>query len=239
MTLFELFSLFSDESAALEWFKNARWPAGLRCAHCDSADADEVYCHPSQPFHCRTCRRFFHVKTNTPMACSRLPLRKWAIAIYLHMENHNGISSPRLARAIGVTVRTAWFTLYRIREAFDKGDLVFDGTVEVDKTYVGGRRRNQRRKKREESKGRGTADKMPVVGIRNRETNHVQAEVTDDTTGQVLQYFVYRHVREGTRVYTDDAGAYQVLEFVMHLSANHSSKEYAMGSVYKNGIESL
>ena len=115
------------------------------------------------PYRCRDCRKYFSVKTGSAMEASNVPLRKWVIAIYLEVANVNGIAANRLKRDIGVSYKTAWFMLHRIREGFADTGEPTDGPVEVDETYIGGKRKNmsnaQRRALRKEGAGRGAVGK--------------------------------------------------------------------------------
>ena len=150
------------------------------------------------------------------MARSNIPLRKWAVAIYLCITSLKSVSSMKLHRDLGVSQRAAWFMLRRIREAWgEDDDEDFDGPVEVDETYMGGERKNksneERRALREAGVGRGPVDKTAVVGAKDRETNEVRAEVVQRVNGETLQGFVREHTEPGATVYTDEAAAYKGL----------------------------
>lgn len=137
LSVIELFDMFPTEQAATDWFTSIRWPNGVdSCPRCGTVD--EVAAVPSgkpMPYRCSACRKYFSVRTGTVMESSRLPLRKWVVALYLCSTNLKGVSSMKLHRDLRVTQKTAWFMLGRIREAWSEtADLVLDGTVEVDET---------------------------------------------------------------------------------------------------------
>ena len=125
---------------------------------------------------------YFSVRTGTPIARSKVSLRKWAMAIYLCLTSLKGVSSMKLHRDIGVSQPTAWFMLHRIREAWGPEDGgPFDGPVEVDETYFGGRRKNMSKAKRKALTGRGPTDKTAVIGAKDRDTKAVRAKVIEHT----------------------------------------------------------
>ncbi len=146
----------------------------------------------------------------------------------------------KLHRDIGVTQKSAWFMLHRMREAFAiENDFRFTGPVEVDETFVGGRRRNMSKSKREGLEGRGSVGKTAVVGVKDRQTKKVRARVVKYTDAETLQGFVREHVEDGATVYTDDAKAYIGMRDFEHASVKHSIMEYVKGQVHTNGIESF
>ena len=241
MTVLELMDKFPTEDAAREWFESIIWPDGRHCPHCGSTNTVENHgVTADRPYHCRDCHQHFSVRKGTLMERSKIPMQKWAIAIYLHMTSLKGVSSMKLHRDIGVTQKTAWFMLQRIREAFrrDDDDDPMGGPVEVDETYVGGRRKNMPKAKRERLKGRGAVGKAAVVGAKDRETNRVQAEVVPDTRSGTLQGFIAGHADAGAKIYTDDHGAYAGMPFD-HETVQHSAGEYVRGMAHTNGIESF
>ena len=237
--LIELMDRFASDDAARVWFESIIWPDGRRCGHCDSANTFEAK-HRSMPYRCRDCSNYFSVKTGTAIESSKIGLRKWAIAIYLELTSLKGVSSMKLHRDLGVTQKTAWYMLMRIRESFAvlADAVAMEGPVEVDETYVGGRAKNMHAKvRRAKITGRGSVDKTAVVGARDRATGKVAAAVVDSTDGETLRGFVTGHTAEGAMVYTDDAKAYRGLP--LHESVSHSTGEYVRGDVHTNGIESL
>ena len=241
LTLVELMDMFPTEQAATEWFESTIWPNGRHCPKCGSERTREAS-HKKMPYWCTDCRSYFSVKTGTVMQASKIPLRKWAIAIYLCLTSLKSVSSMKLHRDIGVSQKTAWFMMHRIREAWgdDDGDDPFDGPVEVDETYFGGKRRNMSNAKRKElaGTGRGAVGKTAVIGMKDRETNQVRAEVITETDADTLQDFVEENTEEDAKVYTDDAKAYKGVERE-HEAVKHSVSEYVRGQAHTNGIESF
>ena len=158
-SLAELMDAFPTEEKAVEWFEGLYWPKGRQCMHCGADRTRPVPNAKPMPYWCTSCRSYFSVKTGTAMADSKIPLRKWAIAIYLCLKR---VSSMKLHRDLEVTQKTARFMLHRLREAWAQ-----------DETYMGGKRYNMSLSKRAEQEGRGPVGKTPVVGAKDRKTKEV------------------------------------------------------------------
>ena len=247
LTILELTEMFPTEDSAREWFEGIVWAKGRHCPHCGSTDTVEAKCATaSVPYRCKDCQGQFSVRMGTVMEGSPLPFRKWVLAIYLHMTSLKGVSSMKLHRDIGVTQKTAWFMLQRIREAFKRDDDdndPMDGPVEVDETWVGGRRKNMHKAGRKKREGRGPVDMTAVVGAKDRTANEVRAKVVHSTDDATLVPFVERNAAHGSTVYTDDAAAYSslvtMLNGFIHESVNHSAGEYVREMPSTKGIESF
>ena len=239
LTVAEFFQLFPDSPAAESWIVNRRWPAGVCCPKCGSLNVNTKAKRKSMPFRCREkkCGACFSVKTKTFMQSSKLSYHDWLFAVYLVTTSLKGVSSMKLHRDLGITQKSAWHMAHRIRRALKSGGL-FEGPMEVDETYVGGKRRNMSNSKRKQLTGRGPVGKTAVVGAKDRETKQVAAQVVTSTDKETLQGFVKDHATKDATVYTDDASAYETLPFD-HDSVKHSLKEYVKGDVHTNGIESL
>ena len=241
VTLVHLMDMFPDEAAATAWFESVIWRDGERhCGKCGSVRTRQVPNAKPMPYWCSDCRSYFSVRTGTPIARSNVPLRKWAIAIYLCLTSLKSVSSMKLHRDIGVSQPTAWFMLHRIREAWaDEDDGQLDGPVEVDETYIGGRRKNMPAKKRNELTGRGTVGKTAVIGIKDRDSGEVRAEVVESTGKETLQGFVREHAEPGATLYADEHGSYAGMTEYDHEAVNHSVGEYVLEMAHTNGIESF
>lgn len=237
ITLLELFNMFPDNSTAEQWFVESRWPDGIRCAYCDSENVNTKASHKTMPYRCNTCKKRFSVKTNSLMHASNISYQKWVIAVYLVTTSLKGVSSMKLHRDIGVTQKTAWYMLQRIRAFYIEAHEPFEGEVEVDESYFGGKESNKHESKKLKAR-RGTVGKTAVVGMKNRETNKVQAEVVETTDKETLQGFVVENTTPETTVYTDEARAYSGLPRE-HQAVGHSVGEYVRGQAHTNGLESF
>ena len=240
----EFYQLFPDNASAEQWLIAQRWPEGVRCPYCGVDNVQTGSAHKTMPFLCRkskkrgSCGKRFSVRTDTFMESSPIPYQDWLFAFYLIATNLKGVASMRLQREIKVSQKSAWFMAHRIRKAWDKGQgSVFAGPVECDETYIGGRSRNMHRSQQKCLTGRGGVDKVPVVGVKDRATNQVKAQVVDDTTRETLEGFIRSNVIPGTRIYTDEARAYTHLP--NHEAVKHSVGEYVRGQVSTNGVESF
>jgi transposase-like protein len=237
---------FSDPDTAFEEMKRVRWPNGVvTCPTCGSKDV--YFTESRRIWQCKNqhVRRQFSVKVGSIMEDSPLGIDKWLIASWLIANAKNGISSYELARAIGITQKSAWFMLHRIRLAMqdDKGGKI-GGHVEVDETYIGGKARNMHKSKRARViKGTGGMGKVAVMGLLQRHGpdghSTVRANVVKSIGKALLQAAVRANVTKDASVFTDALQSYDGLsEDYVHRVIDHAER-YVDGQVHTNGLENF
>ena len=181
ISFIELADMFPGEASATRWFETQVWGVDgddRCCPRCGGFAIKSVPNAKPMPYWCRDCRKYFSVRTGTLIERSKVPLRKWAIAIYLYLSGLKGISSMRLHRELGVTQKTAWFMLHRIRAACEQQGP-FEGEAEVDEGYFGGRAKNMHAHKRAKLTGRGTADKTYMGVYHKMSPQHLHLYVCE------------------------------------------------------------
>ncbi len=229
MSLIDFQQQFHDESVCLKFLELQRWSKGRFCPHCGSYETYKF--KDGKLFKCSDCKKQFTVKVGTIFSDSHIPLTKWFYAIYLNTSLKKGISSIQLAKYLGITQKTAWFMLQRIRyglESSGHGELL-SGVVEVDETYIGGVKKGRKGAK---------YDKAIVWGAVERGGNSRLKHVR--TTGvSVLMPEIQKNISPDSVVYSDQYFAYKSLtkRGFKHDSVNHSAQEYARGFVHTNTIE--
>ena len=233
----DVFEALGTEELAESWFESVRWGGGALCPRCSSDRCEKTRVHPTQPWYCRGCRKYFSVKVNSFMHASKLGYVKWALAIYLVVSSPKGISSTNLAKQLGITQKAAWHMGHRIREAWVQPAEQFDGVVEVDETYIGGKQRNMPKWKRRKY-GRGTHGKTAVIGMKERRTNRVQAQIIANTDRNTMREYVEGNTRRSAHIVTDEHSGYDLVER-KRTKVSHNKREYAVGKLHTQGIESF
>lgn len=238
---------YSDLDRCREVMVAVKWPTGtIRCPKCNSTK-----CKPmaSRPDYIRCgesdCRKQFSYKVDTIFEDSPLPLSQWLVAVWCIANAKNGISSCELARALGVTQKTAWFMLHRIRMAMETGTFAkLKGPCETDETYIGGKAANMHEHKREKAiQGRGAVGKAIVHGIIERSDHkspsRVRAAVVPRDDASTVLARIRGNVRYGGKVFSDAAGSYAELCLThVHAAIDHSLR-YVQGEIHTNGIENF
>ncbi len=240
ISLRKLFQMFPDNATAEAWFVAQRWGGNVTCPKCGFDNVQTGAKHKSMPYRCRVrdCGKRFSVRYGTVMESSKLDYQVWAIAIYLIVTGIKGVSSMKLHRDLNITQKSAWHLAHRLRKCLEAdGIKEFVGPVEVDETYIGGKERNKHQSKRLNA-GRGAVGKQTVIGIKDRKTDEIVAEIIEETDRPTLLGFILRKVQPNSKVFTDDALAYRGMP-LQHQSVKHSVGEYVNGMAHTNGIESF
>ena len=241
-TLLDAVRYFNDPDVCLQFMVGLRWPDGVvKCPICGS---DKVHFLANQRrWKCSTKhdRRQFSIKVGTIFEDSPIGLDKWLPAVWLLTNCKNGISSYEVAKDLGVTQKTAWFMLQRIRLAMQKGTFwsKMDGEIEADESYIGGLARFMHKNKKAKITGTGGSGKAIVMGLLDRNTKEVRVMHVPDTKRETLHGKVREHVAAGSDVFTDELVGYLGLdrEYV-HNVINHA-ESYVKGNIHTNGIENF
>ncbi len=236
-TLEQLTAAFPDEATCVVHFRAIRWANGAFCPYCGGM---RIYNFSDGRTHkCGDCRKRFSIKVGTIFEDTKLPLRKWFIAIWLLTSHKKGIASTQLARDVGVTQKTAWFMLHRLRHAaktksFNKP---LSGQVEVDETFVGGKEKNKHAAKRKHI-GTGGVGKTAVFGLLER-GGELRAMKVDKVDGRTVKKIIGEQVVPGADIMSDEFAGYRGLEGrFSHYTVRHGIGEYVRDYfIHVNGLE--
>lgn len=241
-TLLGAITYFADVDVATAFVANLRWPDGVTCPHCETKNCS--YVASRRIWQCKECRKQFSVKVGSIFEDSPIPLSKWLPAMWMLVNCKNGVSSYEIARDLGVTQKTAWFMLHRLRLAVQAGSFdKMSGDVEVDETYIGGKARFMHKGKRARvRRGRSTMGKVAVMGLLERHGNgesRVRLEVLSHVRKSAIQGNVRQHVERDSVLHTDAFSSYDGLhgEYI-HKIIDHA-EAYVDGEVHTNNMENF
>ena len=230
--------IFHNEIKARSWLESQVWPDGPYCPHCGAVEVTKLHGKAHRPGvrQCNECRQQFTVTVGTLFERSKIPLSKWLMATYLLCASKKGMSTRQLSRMLGVSVKSSWFMMHRIREGMREGKAGPLGgankVVEADETYVGGKAKN---------KAFGDPPKKePVVALVERD-GEVRSFHVESVSGGTLRPILFTQIDRASYLMTDEAGAYVRAgrEFAGHGTVNHSIKEYVRGGFFHtNTVES-
>lgn len=237
ISTFRLFEIFPNEETARRYLEGRLWPDGVKCPTCKASERITV--RKNGFYRCNACKLDFTVRTGTIFERSHVPLNKWLFAMYLLVTARKGISSMQLAKEIGITQKSAWFVLHRLREACGKDLERLRGMVEIDETFIGGKEINKHEKDKLKI-GRGAVGKTPVLGMRERGGKTLAMPI-ETCSIEEIQSAIHANVEVGSTLFTDEHSAYNDLDglFFHQERVNHSAGEYARGIANTNGIESV
>lgn len=246
-SLLQLLDYFKEESTCIEYYEQIRWGNDPACPHCNNENPYKT----KRGYRCREkeCKKDFTVKVGTIFENSKIPLRTWFAAIFLATNHKKGISSVQLASDLGITQKTAWFVLHRIREMLkEKSPKMLGATnmVEIDEAYIGGKEKNKHYKKQRSkvnpslnNDGTHFQPKRMVVGFIERGGDIIVRHVPRATNKEILP-LIEKHIVKGSEVHTDESRIYHsVGKTYTHRTVVHSASQYVVGNCHTNTIENF
>ncbi len=246
LTLQQAILYFGNPDNCHSFLTSRIFPDGVFCPRCSSRDVRYLATRHIWECKAKHPKRQFSLKVGTIFEDSPISLDKWMVAVWMIANCKNGISSYEIHRAIGVTQKSAWFMLHRIRLALRVGSFHKLGSgpdcaneVEVDETFIGGKMRNMHASRRARFQAEKSAAKAVVIGLLDRQRREIRAKVVPNTERITLQNEVLREVKYGSRVFSDNSVAYDKLRYkYVHEIVNHAEK-YVDGRVHTNGLENF
>jgi transposase-like protein len=239
-TLAEAIVHFQDADNSLQYLAAKRWPNGVECPYCGAKEP--MFLKTRRIWKCKAtaCRKQFSIKVGTVLNESPIGLDKWLPVMWLVANCKNGVSSCEIARDLGITQKTAWFMLHRVREAMqDKTTTKLSGEVEVDESFIGGKSRNMHRDRRERViTGTGGKDKTIALGIIER-GGKVRTFAVPTRRKHELHARVRENVQAGSSLYSDALKSYDGLDADFQRAVVDHAVEYARGSVHTNTMENF
>jgi transposase-like protein len=236
ISTFQLFEKYPDVETARKYLESRLWPNGPKCPTC--LKGERLTPRKNGFYRCNDCKLDFTVRTATIFERSHVPLHKWIYAMYLLVTARKGISSLQLGKEIGITQKSAWFVLQRLREACGDDLTMLRGIVEVDEVYIGGKEANKHMRDRMYGDN-GVPEKTPVIGLRER-GGRTKAVVAKSNGALSLEQAIHENVELGATVHTDEyAGYKRVGNAYGHHTVSHKKGEYSRNGVTINGIESV
>jgi transposase-like protein len=240
-SLFEVMQKFNTEEKCIKHLERIRWPEGLRCVRCNGERVMNFAAtgktgKERNLYECVDCRYQYSVTTGTIFHDTHLPLTKWFIGIYLICSAKKGISAKELQRQLSTSYKTAWYMAHRIRLAMQEDSdfcQKFSGVCEVDETYIGGKGKGLR--------GRSTAKKVPVIGIKEKTSGKVIMRAAKDVSATTLAKFIRNHAEAGAEIHTDEFSSYLWLDSseYTHKAVKHADEYVTQDGVTTNGVENV